>query len=414
MLTREENDLITRTGPGTPMGILMRRYWIPALFSDQLPSPDCPPVRVKLLGEKLVAFRTTDGNVGLVDERCPHRNASMFFGRNEENGLRCVYHGWKFDLEGRCIDMPSEPAESNFKRKVTIDAYPCVERGGMVWAYMGPPHLKPAFPAIEWTEVPASHRHATRHIQECNWFQGFEGGFDASHLTFLHRGDIIAGNIPLPKYYQPVPTGFGMLFGSGRESGGLLPNWIVEVMLMPFHKLIALQANRPRGAHIWVPMDDENCMIYSIEYRVERPLSHADIDRSLEWKYIHAENLPGSERCVSNRDNDYRIDRERQKSGASYTGFTGFGIQDCGIQESMGPISDRTREHLGTSDIHLIQLRRYMLRAIKTMEAGGDIPGSDPDGYRVRSSIVQLPAGRAFDESIATMVRAEVAPAALN
>ena len=414
MLTREENDLITRTGPGTPMGILMRRYWIPALFSDQLPSPDCPPVRVKLLGEKLVAFRTTDGNVGLVDERCPHRNASMFFGRNEENGLRCVYHGWKFDLEGQCTDMPSEPAESNFKRRVKIEAYPCVERGGMLWAYMGPPHLKPGFPEIEWAEVPASHRHATRHIQDCNWFQGFEGGFDASHLTFLHRGDIIAGNALLPKYYQPVPTDFGMLFGSGRESGGPLPTWTVEAMLMPFHKLIALQANRPRGAHIWVPMDDENCMIYSIEYRVERPLSEADIDRSIAWKYIHAENLPGSERCVSNKDNDYRIDRERQKSGASYTGFTGFGIQDCGIQESMGPISDRTREHLGTSDIHLIQLRRYMLRAIKTMEAGGDLPGSNPDSYRVRSSIVQLPPGKTFDDAIAPLVRAEVAPAALN
>src|SRR5688572_16201249 len=127
MLTREENQLLTRTGKGTPMGELLRRYWIPAVFSRQLPQPDAPPVRVKLLGEKLVAFRDSSGRPGLFDERCPHRGASMFFGRNEDNGLRCVYHGWKFDIDGRCVDMPSEPAESNFKNKVGIEAYPCIE-----------------------------------------------------------------------------------------------------------------------------------------------------------------------------------------------------------------------------------------------------------------------------------------------
>ena len=156
MLSHEENELLVRTGPGTPMGNFMRRYWIPALFSEALPEPDCPPVRVKLLGEKLVAFRTTDGKVGLVDERCPHRNASMFFGRNEENGLRCVYHGWKFDTEGNCTDMPSEPPESNFKRKVKIEAYPCLESGGVVWTYMGPPEHRPELPDFQWAAVPAS------------------------------------------------------------------------------------------------------------------------------------------------------------------------------------------------------------------------------------------------------------------
>src|SRR4051812_22927590 len=149
MLTHEENELLTRTGPGTPMGELMRRYWIPVVFSRELPKPDCPPLRVKLLHEKLVVFRDSSGRVGLVDERCPHRGASVFFGRNEENGLRCVYHGWKFDIDGRCVDMPSEPPESSFKNKVTITAYPCEEHAGMVWAYMGPPAHKPAFPELE-------------------------------------------------------------------------------------------------------------------------------------------------------------------------------------------------------------------------------------------------------------------------
>ncbi|MFM9969664.1 MAG: Rieske 2Fe-2S domain-containing protein [Burkholderiales bacterium] len=412
MLTREENDSLTQTGPGTPMGILMRRYWIPVVFSDQIAAPDSPPVRVKVLSERLVAFRNSEGKVGLVDERCPHRNASMFFGRNEEHGLRCVYHGWKFDLEGNCVDMPSEPPESNFKRKVKIEAYPCFERGGLVWAFMGPPHLKPVFPEIEWTNVPASHRYQSRHIQECNWLQGFEGGFDASHLSFLHRGDTAGGTRPLSQYYQPVPTGFGMLFGSGSDAPGGGARWSVEAMLMPFHKLIAMQPGRPRGAHMWVPIDDENCMIYSIEFRTERALSEADLDRSLAYRYIHAENIPGSDRCIRNKDNDYLVDRTLQKSGASYTGFTGFGIQDCGIQESMGAITDRTREHLGTSDIHLIQLRRYLLRALRTMQASGDVPGIDPASYRVRSSIVQLPVGAGFDEAVASLVRAEVAPAA--
>ena len=395
------------------MGILMRRYWIPALFSGQIADPDCAPVRVKLLGEKLVAFRNSKGKAGLVDERCPHRNASLFFGRNEEGGLRCVYHGWKFDLEGNCVDMPSEPAESKFKARVKIAAYPCIERGGIVWAYMGPPHLKPAFPELEWAELPASHLYMSRHIQECNWFQGFEGGFDASHLRFLHRGDTAGGIRPLPRYYQPVATDFGMLFGSGGDSPDGQARWSVEAMLMPFHKLIALQPERPRGAHMWVPIDDENCMIYNIEFRTERPLSSGDLDRSIAYRYVHTENIPGTDRCVRNKDNDYLVDRSLQKSGASYTGFTGFGIQDCGIQESMGPITDRSREHLGASDLHLVHLRRYMLRALKTMQAGGDVPGTDPAGYRVRSSIVHLPVGRGFDEAVGPLVRAEVAPAAM-
>jgi phenylpropionate dioxygenase-like ring-hydroxylating dioxygenase large terminal subunit len=178
MLSREDNELLTRTSAGTPMGTLMRRYWIPVVFSEQVAEPDCTPVRVQLLGEGLVAFRDSDGRIGLLDERCPHRTASLFFGRNEECGLRCVYHGWKFDVDGNCVDLPSEPPESNFREKIRTTAYPCVERGGLVWAYMGPPELQPEFPDLEWTQVPESHRYVTRHIQQCNWLQGLEGGFD--------------------------------------------------------------------------------------------------------------------------------------------------------------------------------------------------------------------------------------------
>ena len=174
MLAREENELITHIDPETPMGNTMRRYWMPALLAWELPEADCPPVRVKLLGEDLVAFRDTLGRIGLIDEYCPHRRVSLFFGRNEECGLRCVYHGWKFDVDGHCVDMMNEPEELNFKNKVRTNAYPTVEVGGIIWTYMGPPALQPPPPKFAWTQVPETHRHVSKVIQECNWLQGLD------------------------------------------------------------------------------------------------------------------------------------------------------------------------------------------------------------------------------------------------
>src|SRR5579859_8197660 len=189
MLSRDENELITRVGPGTPMGSLMREYWLPAMLSSELPAPDSDPVRVMLLGERLIAFRESGGKVGLLANHCPHRGASLFFGRNEEAGLRCVYHGWKFDVDGNCVDMPNEPPESNFKHKIKTTAYPCLERGGIIWTCMGPPELQPGAPEYGFCLVPESQRFATRHAQECNWLQALEGGHDTAHVPFLHLGD---------------------------------------------------------------------------------------------------------------------------------------------------------------------------------------------------------------------------------
>src|SRR5438067_4559181 len=187
MLSAEDNALLTYSGPGTAMGALMRRYWIPCLLSSELPEADCPPLRTTLLGESLVAFRDSQGRVGLLDEHCAHRGASLFFGRNEECGLRCVYHGWKFDLEGHCVDMPNEPAESNFKHKIQHAAYPCEERGGVIWTYMGPAHKRPALIDLEWMRLPAGHSFISKTYEECNYLQGLEGGVDTSHSSFLHR-----------------------------------------------------------------------------------------------------------------------------------------------------------------------------------------------------------------------------------
>jgi nitrite reductase/ring-hydroxylating ferredoxin subunit len=352
---------------------------------------------VRLLGENLVAFRDSRGRAGLLDERCPHRTASLFFGRNEECGLRCVYHGWKFDIEGSCVDLPSEPAGSSFRSKIRIKAYPCHEQGGVVWAYMGPPALKPAFPELEWTLLPDSHRFATRHIQECNWLQGLEGGFDSSHLAFLHKGSE-RGNVGIvPSRYEVVPTGFGFVAGAGRQLESGETFWTANVMLMPFHKIIA---SLPAAAHVWAPMDDENTMLYSVDFHPHRPLTEEDLERSKDWRGIHTENIPGTDRAIRNRDNDYLVDRDLQASGASYTGMRGLGIQDCGIQESMGPIADRTIEHLGVSDTAIIQIRRLLLQTLRDHADGKPLPGMNPDSWRVRSSRYKAPTGMPFASTV--------------
>jgi phenylpropionate dioxygenase-like ring-hydroxylating dioxygenase large terminal subunit len=393
MLTQEDNELITQVGADTPMGRLMRRYWMPALFSDQIAEPDSAPVRVRLLGENLVAFRDSQGRVGLLDERCPHRTASLYFARNEECGLRCVYHGWKFDIAGNCVDLPSEPPDSDFGRKISTKAYPCEEHGGLVWAYMGPAELKPEFPELEWTLVPETHRFSTRHIQECNWLQGLEGGFDATHLAFLHSGSDIETGGKVPAFHDTVLTDFGLVIGAGREIAEGQIRWGSNLMILPFHKVFA---TRPNGAHMWVPMDDENTMLYSIDYYPDRPLPKEDLQRSQSWQHIHSENIPGSDRAMLNRDNDYMIDRALQSSGNSYTGMEGLAIQDAAIQESMGPVADRTLEHLGASDAAIIQIRRLLLQSVRDHEAGKTPPGLDPKSYRARSTRFMLAPGDSF------------------
>src|SRR3954452_7925325 len=190
MLRKEQNDLLTQTGPGTPGGRLFRSYWVPALLAEELPENDCPPVRVKLLSERLIAFRDTTGRYGRVDEFCAHRGVSLWFARNEECGLRCPYHGWKYDVTGQCIDVPSEPEESGFAKKVKLKSYPLVERGGVLWTYMGPSEKTPPLPEWEFAMVPAEQSFMSKRTQESNWLQAMEGGIDSSHVSFLHRGNL--------------------------------------------------------------------------------------------------------------------------------------------------------------------------------------------------------------------------------
>ncbi|WP_102348900.1 Rieske 2Fe-2S domain-containing protein [Bacillus sp. Marseille-P3661] len=412
MLSREDNELLTRVGPDTPMGQLFRRYWIPAMLSEELPKPDCPPVKIKLLGEELLAFRSTDGKVGLVDEYCPHRKVSLYFGRNEECGIRCVYHGWKFDINGNCVDMPSEPATSNFKDKVNIKSYPCEEFGGVIWTYMGPKEHMPKLPELEWGLVPSEHTYKSRRIQECNYLQALEGGLDSSHISFLHRGGGGQGFIGLknnaaskiPNYltsdtapkFEVEKTDYGMMVGAKRhaEEGNLY--WRITQFLMPWYTMIPPFENAPRGAHAWVPMDDENVYTWNINWNPTRPLTEHEIDVLKQGRGIHMELIPGTLRPKQNKDNDYLIDRELQASGKSYTGILGIGAQDSAVQETQGAIADRSQERLGSSDAAIIAARRILLNAVKTLQAGGTPPALEPETHNVRSASVVLPEGIPF------------------
>jgi len=388
------------------MGDLMRRYWIPVLLSEQLAEPDCPPLRVTIFGEHLVAFRDTEGRPGLIAQHCPHRGASLFFGRNEESGLRCVYHGWKFDVSGRCIDMPNEPTESNFKEKIRAVTYPCRDRGGVIWAYLGPAELQPGLPELEWAVVPATQRFMTRRLQECNWLQALEGGFDPSHLAFLHRG-LVAVN---PDGYQKnevVRTGWGLSVGNQRDFAGGQTSWRVNQLMMPFYKMITPRGQDATiGFHGWVPVDDESCMVYSIDWHPERALTQSEIDHNLSWDDIHAERIPGSDRTALNRDNEYRIDRALQRSGSSFTGIKGLAMQDSGIQESQGRIHDRSREHLGSSDASIVQIRSFLVDALRGFQRGVEPPGVDPSTHRVRAAALTLPNGTPLDAVPRALVQA--------
>src|SRR5688572_27638623 len=267
MLSLKENEYLCRIGPGTPMGNLMRQYWLPAIRSDELPAPDCPPLRVKLLGEELIGFRTTSGAIGLMQNACPHRGASMFFGRNEEEGLRCVYHGWKFDPFGACIDMPSEPAESNFKNKVHAKAYSTQERNGIIWAYLGPRETQPPLPDIEANILAKGAQEISVLHRPCNWMQAWEGEMDTVHATFLHNGmysydEYEPGSFAYYQYktrparFSTVETDFGLSSGAFRPAEADTYYWRVTHILFPFYNMIP-NGKLGEGVRIgaYVPMD---------------------------------------------------------------------------------------------------------------------------------------------------------------
>ena len=399
MLTAEQNERLTRTGPGTPMGEAMRRYWIPALLSIEIPEPDCPPIRVKLLGEDLVAFRDTSGRIGLLSEFCPHRRASLWLGRNEEDGLRCVYHGWKFDVSGQCVDQMNEPGEFDFSKKVRANSYPVEEMGGLIWAYMGPSESIPPLPDFEWTRVPEEQRTLTKVVQECNWLQALEGGVDTSHAPIMHRrlregvtlpgtpfqSAFVQGSAPLLELDE---TDYGYRYFGVRQLGEDRRYVRGYHFIMPFTQL------RPPGlglaevhGHHWVPIDDESVMVYNWYYAYgDGPLAEEAQDPQVSGNSFTTDiDVNDGFRSYRNKSNDWMIDRQVQKTD-TFTGIYGINTQDRAVQESMGAIVDREQEHLGQADRAIIVTRRMLQQAIDVVKDGGQPAGISPTYYDLRAA----------------------------
>jgi len=418
MLTKEKNDLICRTGPGTPMGDVFRCYWIPALLAEELPEPDCAPVRVELLSEKMIAFRDTEGRLGLMDELCAHRRASLWFGRNEENGLRCPYHGWKFDVTGKCVDVPSE--EPSFCKNIRLKAYSLVEKGGILWAYMGDPEKKPPLPEWEFTNVKPEQRFISKRYQQCNWLQSLEGGIDSSHVSFLHSTSLetdplfrgAGGNKYNLGDMQPVfevaDTNGGLLIGARRKAEDDQYYWRITPWVMPSFTMVPPRGDHPVHGHFWIPIDDEHCWAWSFDYKSQRDLTPVERAAMEDGQGIHCKYVPGTYIPLANKSNDYLMNRKAQKAGLLYSGIESIAIQDGSLQESMGPICDRTEEKLAPTDKGIMMARRMLFKAIKNLQEDGELPpGVDPEDHKIRSASVLLPRDHDYEEGArdATTVR---------
>jgi phthalate 4,5-dioxygenase len=393
VLSREDNEILTRVGPGTLMGDLMRRYWIPACLSSEVDEPDGPPVRVRLLGEDLVAFRDTAGHVGLVGESCPHRGASLFYGRNEECGLRCTYHGWKFDVTGQCVDQRSELHP--FHERIKITSYPTRESGGIVWTYMGPLSTMTPFRDFGTESLPASLAAVNKEQIYCNWVQSMDGDLDTAHISNLHQFDAI-DDVPDDGTDKPgYPSGYmsmkfwrhdpralievddtwhGFRYAGIRETPNGYRHARISAYIFPSSTIIAQIPFSTRQIFV-VPSDDTTT--YRYNFTTQPPQNPRGLGGPLFFTYEkYPFTMPAPNGLVPRehtRENDYNIDRVAQK-GTSYSGIVDFRSQDAMATETAGPIYDRTREHLGSTDVAVIRMHRQLLRAAKALAAGGQQP----------------------------------------
>jgi phenylpropionate dioxygenase-like ring-hydroxylating dioxygenase large terminal subunit len=416
MLTREDNERLCRVGPGTPMGEMMRRYWQPALLSWEVSEADGAPARVRLFGEDLVAFRDTNGRVGLVDAYCPHRRAPMFYGRNEECGLRCVYHGWKFNVDGRCIEVPALPANNPFVDKVRIKSYPTYEKAGVIFAYMGPPERKPPLPDYEWMRAPATHRHVTKNYQASNYLQALEGGLDTSHSSFLHNN--VLGNQNTMRNRDPAPqievfpTNYGYTYVSTRRISEEDHYIRIYQYVMPVQQMRGdvTDDGGQRGkvpkidGHFWVPIDDYQTHVwnwmYGIDAAAEITPEFAERDETRAGRGKD-DFILGTFKLKRNPSNDHMIDRDLQKT-KTYTGILGVGTQDMAVQEGMESIADRTQENLIWTDRAVMAMRKMMLEATRSVERGEDPPGLDPASHsRIRPYDTVIKAGVDWRQELA-------------
>jgi phenylpropionate dioxygenase-like ring-hydroxylating dioxygenase large terminal subunit len=396
MTTAIESRELTQVGSGTVMGELMRQYWVPAVLSAEL-ARDGAPLRLMLLGERLIAFRDSAGKVGVMDHRCPHRCASLFLGRNEEGGIRCIYHGWKFDVAGNCIDMPNVPPPQDFKHKVRAKAYPAVERAGLVWVYMGARAEAPALPALEILDAADEEINVSLIQRDCNYLQALEGEIDTSHFGFLHAGHVdpheLGDEDPFrhtvtfraPEYHI-VDAAWGTQYAGYRPSGPGQTYWRFANFLFPFW----IQA--PNGefdshvhARAWVPLDDSHTMFCFLWWKrgasaMTQPQPAFKDGKPIGGTGRGNKFLPnttdwlGRWRLAANPSNDWGLDRAAQRNNEIYSGIDGIHLQDQAITESMGPIVDHTWEHLAPSDQMITRTRRRLLMAARALRDAGKLP----------------------------------------
>jgi phenylpropionate dioxygenase-like ring-hydroxylating dioxygenase large terminal subunit len=415
MLAAADNEMLTRTGPGTPMGEFFRRFWQPVALSRELREREGPPIRVSILGEKLIAFRDKEGRVGLTESKCPHRGADLYYGRNEDNGIRCVFHGWKFGLDGKAMDLPNVPPGSNYHCKIAIKAYPTREYGEVIWAYLGPPERMPEVPALEFGSLPPSQRFVTKKLQECNWAQAVEGALDTSHFSFLHmpapsvpsneNPDAPADeqrlrwirNDPMPQF-SILEHDVGFVVGGARRTEGKDLYWRMAHFALPSHS--TTPSTLPGENHFgytFVPIDDENIWIYTYAWNPERTITDKERATLATGHGVIAEVGPDYI-PIRNKSNNYLIDRHNQKH-MTFTGVRGVAEQDAMIQESQGRISDRTRENLTATDAAIVRFRRVMLAGAKALMAGREPEAAARHAsYRLRSGSWMAAEGVPFEE----------------
>ena len=402
-LTHEENELLTRVAGDAPMGRMMRNYWVPACLAEEVAEPDGTPIRVTLFGERLVVFRDSNGKVSVIDERCPHRLASLALGRNEEGGIRCIYHGWKFDGSGACVDMPTEPGAFGFRDRMRVTSYPTHEAGKIVWTYMGPDGTAPAFPLMDWMQLPDAQYGIYKVGELVNYAQAIEGAIDSSHSWFLHKGAVwdwekrLAVSADTSPAIEAEDTDYGFRYAAIRvpTQNPETERYVrVTLFVLPFLACIPRPLEQEKYAHIQIfaPVDDERTMFYGIFFSQNgTPVSDDDIRK--EYYAVPGVDLDRNWYKKATAEDWFGQDRAAMKAG-DWTGIKGFSNQDMACQESMGPIVDRTQEHLGTSDKAIIRFRKRMIDAARAFQKDGSLVGAGVPYDKVRSEQLVVPVTR--------------------
>ena len=394
-MTPQQNDLLCRVEGDAPMGRLMRQHWLPACMSEELADPDSPPVRVRLLGVNLVAFRDSRGKIGILDEACPHRGASLAFGRNEECGLRCLYHGWKFDVDGNAIDLSSEPVDARLRRTMKTRAYPVRESGEMIWVWMGDPESVAAFQPPTWAPHAGTRVAIVKMHAACNWAQVLEGSIDSAHSSSLHSSnmptasDVSGSTATDTAWLRPTAdksprlevekTAYGFRYAAIRKPvvDPDHQDYVRTTLFVAPFTVIIPPNDQYNLIQLLVPIDDVNCMFYWVAWHPTKGIG------STEWRRFCAAEIgidvePGTFFKRRNAGNNYLQDRAAMNNG-DFTGIAGIPAQDMAMWESMGPIADRSHDKLGSSDKAIFQFRKQMLAAVQAVERGEPAIGTkDP------------------------------------